>query len=154
MVNSSSTQVFSRDSRDGTTAHDITEYFQNDAPCHPSSCSQQSWSAPQGHHQGHTRDSGQGAGNNSRPELRPLLQEKAIQNWPANTAKHITSKPWSPNQQCQTIHYVLCSTHFNDIVVIHPPNIDQIDLDDGYDIPTRKEIRNSYFKHAKHKKKI
>ena len=153
MANSNLTQVFSHDSRGGTTAHDITEYVQNDAPCHPSSWSQQSQSAPKGDHQGHTRDSGQGTGDNSRPELQTLLQKKAIQNRPANAAKHITSKPWSPNQQCQTIHYVLCSTHFDDIVVIHPPNIDQIDLDNGYDTPTRKEIQNSYFKHSKHKKK-
>ena len=44
------------------------------------------------------------------------------------------------------LHYVLCSTCFDDVVVISPPNIDHCDLKDNYQIPQRNQIRNMYFK--------
>ena len=50
------------------------------------------------------------------------------------------------------LYYVLCSPCFADIVVIHPPNIDSCRVTDNYEIPTRNQIQNAYFKMLKSQK--
>ena len=50
---------------------------------------------------------------------------------------------------CATINYVLCSSDFVDIVVIHPIDIDECDINvnsSNYTLPTKSEICNAYFK--------
>ena len=44
------------------------------------------------------------------------------------------------------IHYVLCSHHFEDMVLIHPPNIDTCELTSNYETPRINTIRNQYFR--------
>ena len=54
---------------------------------------------------------------------------------------------------CTTINYVLCSTHFDDIVIINPIDIDNCDTNDingNYTVPSKNEICNAYFKQLKH----
>ena len=59
-------------------------------------------------------------------------------------------------KHCATINYVLCSSNFEDIVIIHPIDIDECDINvnnDHYTSPTKNEIRNAYFKHLKRNSK-
>ena len=62
-------------------------------------------------------------------------------------------------KHCATINYVLCSSNFEDIVIIHPIDIDKCDINvnnENYTSPTKNEIRNAYFKQLKRnsKKKV
>ena len=52
-------------------------------------------------------------------------------------------------KHCVVINYVLCSSNFEDIVIIHPINIDTCEINKNYILPTRNEIRNAYFKQLK-----
>ena len=55
-------------------------------------------------------------------------------------------------KHCTTINYVLCSSNFEDIVIIHPIDIDKCDINvynENYRMPTKNEIRNAYFKQLK-----
>ena len=55
-------------------------------------------------------------------------------------------------EHCLTINYVLCSSNFEDIIIIHPIDIDESDTNvnnDNYTLPTKNEIRNAYFKPLK-----
>ena len=52
-------------------------------------------------------------------------------------------------KHCTTINYVLCSPNFEDIVVIHPIDIDMCKIEECYTEPTRNEVRNAYFKQLK-----
>ena len=55
-------------------------------------------------------------------------------------------------EHCVTINYVLCSSNFEDIVIIHPIDIGECDTNvdsDNYTSPTKNEIRNAYFKQLK-----
>ena len=54
-------------------------------------------------------------------------------------------------KHCVVINYVLCSPNFEDIVIIHPIDIDTCEIDNNYMTPTKNEIRNAYFKQLKHK---
>ena len=57
---------------------------------------------------------------------------------------------------CATINYVLCSSDFVDIIVIHPIDIDECDINENssnYTSPTKNEIRNAYFKQLKQSSK-
>ena len=48
-----------------------------------------------------------------------------------------------------TINYVPCSSNFEDIVIIHPIDIDKCDINvnnENYTSPTKNEIHNAYFK--------
>ena len=57
---------------------------------------------------------------------------------------------------CTTINYVLCSSNFEDIVIIHPLNIDECHINinnENYTSPTKNEIRNAYFKQLKRNSK-
>ena len=59
-------------------------------------------------------------------------------------------------KHCATINYVLCSSNFEDIVIIHPINIDKYDINvnnENYTSPTKNEIRNAYFKQLKRNSK-
>ena len=59
-------------------------------------------------------------------------------------------------RHCATINYVLCSSYFEDVVLIHPIDIDKCDINvnnENYTLPTKKEIRNAYFKHLKQNSK-
>ena len=47
----------------------------------------------------------------------------------------------------ETIHYLLCSPNFQDIVIIHPADIDSCTITSNYKIPSLNEIRNSYFRY-------
>ena len=52
-------------------------------------------------------------------------------------------------KHCATINYVLCSSNFEDIVIIHPIDIDKCDINvynENYTTPTKNEICNAYFK--------
>ena len=54
---------------------------------------------------------------------------------------------------CATINYVLCSPHFDDIVMINPIDIDNCNINDinsNYTVPSKNEICNAYFKQLKH----
>ena len=53
---------------------------------------------------------------------------------------------------CATIHYVLCSSDFTDVVVIHPIDIDESEINvntSNYTLPTKNEIRNAYLMQLK-----
>ena len=55
-------------------------------------------------------------------------------------------------EYCATNNYVLCSSNFEDIAVIHPIDIDECDINvnnSNYTLPTKSEIRNTYFKQLK-----
>ena len=55
-------------------------------------------------------------------------------------------------KHCATINYVLCSSNFEDIIIIHPIDIDECDTNvdsDNYTSPTKNEICNAYFKQLK-----
>ena len=55
-------------------------------------------------------------------------------------------------KHCTTINYVLCSSNFEDIVIIHPIDIDKCDIkvyNEKYMMPTKNEIHNTYFKQLK-----
>ena len=57
-------------------------------------------------------------------------------------------------EHCTTINYVLCSSNFEDIVVIHPINIDECDINvnnSNNTLPNKNEIRNAYFKQLENK---
>ena len=59
-------------------------------------------------------------------------------------------------EHCTTINYVLCSSDFVDIIVIHPINIDECDINvnsSNYTSPTKSEIHNTYFKQLKQSSK-
>ena len=59
-------------------------------------------------------------------------------------------------EHCVTINYVLCSSNFEDIIVIHPIDIDECDINvnnGNYTSPTKNEIRNAYFKQFKQNSK-
>ena len=46
-------------------------------------------------------------------------------------------------KHCTTIYYVLCSSNFEDIVLIHPIDIDKCDINvnnENYMSPTKNEI--------------
>ena len=53
-----------------------------------------------------------------------------------------------------TIHYILCSNNFDDVVVIHLENINKCIINNDYVVPSKKEIRNAYFKHSKKSLKV
>ena len=55
-------------------------------------------------------------------------------------------------EHCITINYVPHSSNFEDIVVIHPIDIDECDINvnnSNYTSPTKNKIRNTYFKQLK-----
>ena len=52
-------------------------------------------------------------------------------------------------KHCTIMNYVLCSSNFEDIVIIHPIGIDKCDINENYMTPTKNEIRNAYFKQLK-----
>ena len=59
-------------------------------------------------------------------------------------------------KHCATINYILCSSNFEDIVIIHPIDIDECDINvnnDNYTSPTKNEICNAYFKQLKQNSK-
>ena len=56
-------------------------------------------------------------------------------------------------KHCVVINYVLCSPNFEDIVIIHPIDIDTCEIDKNYMTPTKNEICNAYFKQLKRKNK-
>ena len=59
-------------------------------------------------------------------------------------------------KHCATIYCVLCSSNFDDIVIIHPINIDKCDItvnNENYTLPTKNEIHNAYFKQLKRNSK-
>ena len=59
-------------------------------------------------------------------------------------------------EHCATINYVLCSSNFEDIIVIHPIDIDECDINvnnSNYTSPTKNEICNAYFKQLKRSSK-
>ena len=59
-------------------------------------------------------------------------------------------------EHCATINYVLCSSNFEDIIVIHPIDIDECDINvnnSNYISPTKNEIHNAYFKQLKQSSK-
>ena len=59
-------------------------------------------------------------------------------------------------KHCATINYVLCSSNFEDIVIIHPIDIDECDINvknDNYTSPTKNEIHIAYFKQLKRNSK-
>ena len=57
----------------------------------------------------------------------------------------------SAHKQYPTINYVLCSIHFDDVVIVNPTDIDHCSIEEGYTVPSRKEICNAYFKQTKHR---
>ena len=60
-----------------------------------------------------------------------------------------TSLPPAINKHMKhdiTLHYVLCSSHFEDMVLIHPSNIDTCELNSNYETPRINTVRNQYFK--------
>ena len=63
-----------------------------------------------------------------------------------------------PEQECYaTINYILCSPDFVDIVVIHPIDIDECDINESssnYTSPSKNDIHNAYFKQLKRISKV
>ena len=47
----------------------------------------------------------------------------------------------------EMINYVLCSSNFQDLVVIHPPDINNCAITSNYKMPSLNQVRNSYFKY-------
>ena len=47
----------------------------------------------------------------------------------------------------EMINYVLCSSNFQDLVVIHPPDINNCAITSNYKMPSLSQVRNSYFKY-------
>ena len=52
-------------------------------------------------------------------------------------------------KHCALINYVLCSSNFEDIIIIHPIDIDKCNINENYTTPTKNETRNAYFKQLK-----
>ena len=60
-------------------------------------------------------------------------------------------------EHCVTINYVLCSSNFEDIIIIHPIDIDECDTNvnnDNYTLPTRNEICNDILNNLKETQKV
>ena len=82
-------------------------------------------------HSSDSRDGGMGPRNQCGPGFQEILQQKEGQ-----TKR--TSLPPAINKHMKhdiTIHYVLCSHHFEDMVLIHPSNIDTCELNSNYETP-------------------
>ena len=63
----------------------------------------------------------------------------------------------SEQECCATINYVLCSSDFADIVIIHPIDIDECNINESssnYTLPSKNEIHNAYFKQLKRISKV
>ena len=151
MVTNASSQVFSSDPGGGTATDDTINHHQNDIPSNHSPSSQQIGTSTKGCHMSHPRNCGQSSRVYRLTKLQPLLQEEAVKNWQkGNANKPLASGSTGPAQSCcTTINYVLCSPHFEDVVIINPIDIDDCDINVGYTVPSRNEIHNSYFKQLK-----
>ena len=84
----------------------------------------------------------------SKSKLRKVLQKEEKPPGQA-TAQPAINGHFNGHGTTTHLQYVLCSSHFNDIVIIHPPNIDSCSLNENYQVPSFKEVRNLYFKTLK-----
>ena len=84
----------------------------------------------------------------SKFKLRKVLQKE--ENPPGQaTAQPAINKHFNSQGTTTHLHYMLCSSHFDDIVIIHLPNIDSCNLNENYQVPSVKEVCNLYFKTLK-----
>ena len=91
-----------------------------------------------------------GPRSQGKSKLRKVLQEKEITQISAiDLAQPAIERDIGSSQTIGHLQYVLCSPHFDDIVLIHPPNIDSCNITDNYHVPSFKEVRNLYFKTLK-----
>ena len=102
----------------------------------------------------HSGQCGQGPRVCSQTELRSVLRKEKTEDQKKRDTTHplTGSRIMMDQEHCVTINYVLCSSNFEDIVIIHPINIDECDTNvnnDNYTSPTKNEICNAYFKQLK-----
>ena len=96
----------------------------------------------------YSRFGGPSSAEHNRHQLRKVLQKE-------ETTVCSSSRTTSPGinnhlkPEQNELYYVLCSPCFTDIVVIHPPNIDNCKITDNYEVPPYNQVRNAYFKMSK-----
>ena len=146
-----SPQIFRGDPRNGIATYDAhstysTENLGNQGSRHEREIPSQRCSA------NHPRQCGKSPVVCSQVEFQSILPKEATKSQKKRDSAHpITSSQTMMDQKhCTLINYVLCSPNFEDIVIIHPIDIDTCKINKGYIIPTRNEVQNAYFKQLKH----
>ena len=124
-------------------------------PRTPRRCSEKGRSSldqPSGTQASNSAISGSGIGRSLRVGLQQVLQETG--NGPEASGEHTARQRYSTRGSQQTavlndLWFVLCSKHFQDCVIIQPRNIDSCLIEHNYEVPSKAQIRNSYFKACK-----